>query len=386
MNTKTSATSADYRLAGLESVTVTSDVAKFVYFKNPEQFLKSGSRPYQLILSKPAISKYSDVIYTPIVQSYSQRLGCLYDENLDRISTSIKKYKLDDKVLSTDPIRFNGDPSELPVYEKPVLYLGYINPHFGHFLLESLGRWWPLTEDLNHIDNYLFHVRESADLERPFIKDCFSALGINRNNMVVFDRPVRLKSVIIAEPSLQIGSHIFSKYKELLNKLSIALGSQAKNRSDQPVFLSRSSEKGGVRTYVGEEKVEQFLVDKGVRIVYPSRLPLSKQFRVVNEHNLVIGFQGSQMFNLIGALDSRTVITLADQRVISTNLLVDKCFGHDNTYVQVSHKDNQQKIKNGILKLLGPTTRRFMNDKVQFNQRHIVDHEKAIDWLESVIA
>jgi hypothetical protein len=357
----------------------------FINHSNPARLFEGLKRPYRLITRKPDLVEYSNVIYTPSViatnDKLKQNLGCLYDEELNLIENTLIRKRLTDESRSTDPPQFSGKASDLPVYEKPVLYLGFINPHFGHFILESIAKWWPLTEMPDDVDQFLFHVADPKVLERKFVKDCLSAMGMNSSNMLFSDQPMRFKKVFVPETSFQLNSHIYTKFKDTLNKLSISFGNEGIKPSDQPVFLSRSQETRGVRTYVGQEKVEEFLESRGVRIVHPSRLALEEQFKVVNEHKYIIGFQGSQLYNVIGALEPRITYTLTDRRILRSNLLIDKCFGHESTYAKVCKISLEEEFINSVNKVTGLFIKRKAFNRVPFNTRHIVDYDQAVDVL-----
>ena len=159
MNSLPAVTYSDPRRAADDptAIAITSDDFRFVHFSKPERFFR-GERPFRLIPAKPALTTHSDVIYTPAVRGGAkQRVGCLYDRELNQIPHSLTLRRRSDDLFNTDPPRFAGDVDDLPVYDRPVLYMNHIRPHFGHYIMETLSNWWALTENLGDIDRYCFH-------------------------------------------------------------------------------------------------------------------------------------------------------------------------------------------------------------------------------------
>lgn len=382
MNSIPAATYSDpIRLANEPAeMDITSDDFRFVYYSKPERFFR-GQRPFRLIHSKPALTTFTNVIYTPAIRGGAkQRLGCLYDDELNVIDHSLTLRRRADDLFNTDPPRFTDDLSDLPIYDRPVLYLNHIRPHFGHFLMETLSYWWALAEDLGDIDRFCFHVYNPTLLERPFIKACLNAMGITAENLVTFDRPTRLSRVIVPQTSFQLQSHIHTAYRDSMNKLAAALGVADARTTDQPLYLSRTAHKSGVRQYIGEEKVESFLAERGARIVHPQQLPFREQFKVINEHTHILGLQGSQLTNIIGALEPKKVTYFTEETPWGGSILINKCYDNQATFVKVCDAARVTRT------YYSTVMRRLTGKKSEFDgfsKAHKVDHKRAITWLKN---
>lgn len=361
---------------------LTANDFHFAFHPNPDRIFDKGKRPFRLIHGKPSLETYSNAIYAPAIRTPKQKLGCLYDEAGNRIEASITRRNRSDMVYNTDPLRFEGDAGNLPVYDRPVLYLGFLYSHFSHFMIETLGHWWGLTENLG-VDRYLIHIGDLAYLDRSYVKAAMEALGLNRDNLVFFDQPTRLSRVIVPGNSMQIHSHVYSSYKDLFNRLSLALGAADAAPAEGSVFLSRSKDKHGVRRYHGEEEIEAFLAERGVHIAHPGQLPFHEQVRLINEHRRIIGFQGGQMLNIGFAMEPKEVIYLTDNRVWGSSLLTDISFGHDSTYVKVA--DTENVLREFYRAVVRRTTGRRVKTN-GFSRGHTVDLERTTTWLAQALA
>ncbi|HOU41819.1 MAG TPA: glycosyltransferase family 61 protein [Promineifilum sp.] len=382
-STATQATNARQNGTAVTEVPLSSADFHFAFHPNPDRIFDRAQRPFRLMRGKPSIKTYTNAIYAPAFRTAKQKLGCLYDESGNRIEASITRRNRSDMVYNTDPLRFEGNAKELPVYDRPVLYLGFLYSHFSHFMIETLGHWWGLTEELGGIDRYLIHISDTSYLERSYVKAAMDALGITRDQLVFFDQPTRLSRVVVPANSVQIHSHIYTSYKDIFNKLSLALGAADVAPTERAVFLSRSKDKHGVRRYHGEEEIEAFLAERGVTIAHPGQLPFREQVKLINEHSRIIGFQGGQMLNIAFALQPKEVVYLTDNRVWGSSLLTDICFDHSSTYVKVADTENV------LREMYRAVIRRTTGKRVKtggFSRGHTVDLDRTTAWLAQMLA
>lgn len=88
------------------------------------------------------------------------------------------------------PVRYADVETTLP--DADYIYVGYVHTHFGHFLTDTLSRFWPLLQDRWSEARLLFHGWGTPSewwAERPWMVDIFSALGVGRGAMGRTRRP-----------------------------------------------------------------------------------------------------------------------------------------------------------------------------------------------------
>jgi hypothetical protein len=94
--------------------------------------------------------------------------GGVFDENNNLIEIS--------KDLYTAPAVGYPQKLAIPSYktvDNEVIYLGYLGSHFGHFLVESLSRFWFLLESRNKTKDLVY----VSPKDNPFISDILSFVG-----------------------------------------------------------------------------------------------------------------------------------------------------------------------------------------------------------------
>lgn len=366
--------------ATVPDIPLTSDDYRFVYYRNPDRFFRAAPLHYRIAPAPPALRAYSNVIYTPATRLSKPFDGCLYDSELTRIDASCVRRQRTETLLSTEPERYEGNPSELPVYDRPVLYLGRMHRHYGHWLQESLGSWWPLAEKPDGIDRFLFHIPDPRLFERHYVKACLSAMDVAPESLLHFDRPTLLRNVLVPDPALRLHSSINLKYRDFSHKLAAALGAEDVTPTDQPMYLSKRLLEAGVRRFDGEDELETYLERRGVNIVYIEQLPFQEQVRLYNRHRTILGITGSGMLTINLALEPRTTIYFAETPPMPSCLLVDRCFESDATYLNVCTNEStwnsiQRRIKK---KLTGNARDKRKNG---FKMQYELDTKRATDWL-----
>lgn len=358
-------------------VPITQNDFVFINYPNIQRAFKT-TRPYNLVTSSPSLETYTNAIYQPLSQTLFN--GCLYNEQKERIEESCVKRGLTDNCLTKDHLRFAGDTHDLPTYEQPLLYLGHLLPHYGHFLLESLSRWWPMRASLGDVDHYLIHLRDAKSLDLPYVKTCLAALKIDRDKILYFDQPTKLKQVVVPQASFQIYSHVFTQYKELAGRVASELCHTELKPTEQPLYVSRRLLSSGLSNYRGEEHIEEFLLKRGTKVIHPQKLSLAEQVQLYNEHKTIIGLNGSGLLNIAFSLSAKNVITLTHHFLAPNYFLINKCFNANATYIQACTKTDRLRWLLDIV--LGQTVKRTnLNSQRKLNRIYNLDYKRTINWL-----
>ena len=200
-------------------------------------------------------------------------------------------------------------PEGCRTINEPMLYLGWLQDHWGHFLTEGISRLWarhvhPETHDLNSFTAFGYPLA-------PQVTDYLRWLGLSGTRFTHFDQAVRIETCFIPAPSFTDRTEAFAAH--LLPSQQMAeLSSFARQRgtTSRPVYLSRSRLGFGRKTR-REEELEQALSNRGVLIVYPEQLSLQQQIALFNTHEVFIGTWGSAFHGMSLSLEPRR---LSDRR------------------------------------------------------------------------
>ena len=161
---------------------------------------------------------------------------------------------------------------------------GYLFNHFGHFLLESLNRYYALK-----INTRIPVVFVSPDDDiNPWQKQIFKLLNIE-NQIFIIKKPTQVRELIIASPA---SSALKAMREEQFEALGVfASKDVVKSRK---IWLSRSNWRF---SKVHEEKhIENEISRSGWSIIHPEQLSVEQQLTVLTKAEFVAGLDGSAFY------------------------------------------------------------------------------------------
>lgn len=188
------------------------------------------------------------------------------------------------------------DLDEAP--DEVYVYGGFISPHYGHFIINSLARQWPRVRGPQPKIKILSHGPANPDhwFGRPFIKEIFNALGLMREDFVTFDRPTLIPRLIVPLTSLREQHYVHAVFGELCARIGRnLLGAEHSVRDARPAYLSKAGLKSGVGRIVNEIRIVEILDREGVEIVFPEQIDLRSQIRLFAERERICGMGGSAL-------------------------------------------------------------------------------------------
>ncbi len=215
------------------------------------------------------------------------------------------------------------------------IYGGRISTHYGHFLINTLPRFWNIIKLRTPRTRILCHGagRPEDWFAIPFIAQAFHLLGLTQHDFVSFDENVRLRSVVIPSTSLEEQKAGYRAYR----RLCFDMGERVRNAtileaSDRPLYFSKAKLSSAVGHIVNESDMDAVLLAAGVKIVYPEHLPLQEQIRLMSSHERILGSSGSFLHTSIFC-SARHITCLNVTEQINTNYtIIDKLSGHDASY------------------------------------------------------
>lgn len=222
----------------------------------------------------------------------------------------------------------------------PVIYIGRPHiRHFGHFLLSTVSRLWALRELLAEPLPLLYHGPPVSHLlaQAP-IRSAFEALGLGPERFLRYGRPVRIPRVIVPATSFVERQRTHIEFRHCLGWLGDGLGiaHDSVNRSEQPLYISKSRLSAGNRRLVGEAELDEHMRTLGARILHPETLPLAEQAAVIAEHRVLVGTVGTG-FHLAGLCNApKQILALCPGPSMSANFgLLDALFDNRSRYIWV---------------------------------------------------
>lgn len=224
----------------------------------------------------------------------------------------------------------HGDFARLPANRRPkrrlegayfhadVAYSG----HYGHLLTEVVSRLWAweaakaAIPELKLIFRLPNRRSDDAALERTL----FGAYGVDPDDIVITRAPVWVDTLVGATPMWhnhaphwahpQIQDRVWSPMTDRLGAGREGLGPK--------IFVSRRPDTKH-RPCRNTGEVEAFFADRGFAVVRPENHPLAEQAAIFRDAEVVAGFGGSGMFNVMHCRRLRHLVVLSHESYTARN-------------------------------------------------------------------
>lgn len=294
-----------------------------------------------LMHGDPPASTYYNVIYMPY--SAGNRWG-LYDQGGNIIEQSVD-FRGPERELRNQVITPIGNHSPDAQIIAPCIYGGYINYHFGHFLVNTLSRLWPYYRRNVRL-KIIFHGDAVTALSWPFARIILGALNIDWSIIESPKEPVLLKEVIVPSTSFIEQEAVYSIFGDLCRQIFHNLGIDTASVNTRDVaYVSKTKLSSGVGRFANEEVLEEQMRSAGVEILYPETLEFKEQLQRVIEHRTLIGTTGSFFHNTAFSPIPRHFVCLNPIPNINTNfVMIDKISNCNAEYFyppEVKYKHGQ---------------------------------------------
>lgn len=283
------------------------------------RWLKSEPKLYEL--EDAYLSRFHNRKILPEEQgkvpSHARRaiMGCVYNSRGQKIEASVRQGGFGgDHVIACDPDHIDGSPRGVKTLTGKSLYLGYHMDHYGHFLTEFLPRLWPQVDfsSFDHILAYPFifgrKVRgyHKALASRIVGFDLFSKLTITHGDLVC-------ESLAIPESLIQINQAIHPAVARVFGLVSSEAAPEEAGSVSRWIFLSRSAQLRNQR--VGNvAEVEAVFRQTGFDILYPEQMTMDEQLERYRGAEVIAGFSGSALHNIVFSSPNTVLIEVGDQR------------------------------------------------------------------------
>ena len=247
----------------------------------------------------PKVRTFQDVLY--VDWKHDARWG-LFESDETPIEAAIDRLPTGEAIHQVPEVPPRARMRELETLDEELLYIGKFNPHYGHFLVESLPRFWMLSNGMSLQRRLLFHSNAHKDFfpHHPFARAIFGALGLSEDSFVASSVSMKVRSVIVPEPSYRSQVYGHPAYRRLCKGIGDRLlADHDLRRNDRPVWLSKSALRGGVARVSNEWLVEQALERAGVEILRPELMSFTEQLRIFATRSVVMGTTGSALHSII---------------------------------------------------------------------------------------
>lgn len=247
----------------------------------------------------------------------NQYKGSIYDHR-GRLIQSTLRFNNGD-IVPADPeilaphLSFKGVP-EL------TLYGGSLFPILGHFLVETLGRLWPLLQYKGPTQLY-FHHWPGLNIEDFRTNDMythiFNALGNDIQTIRLIDEEMKFTNMILPDTMSIYHSYMHPGMNTLYDKI-VDFSYRTDSQTYSKIFLSRSRWLEN-RRIQNEELLDEIFDRLGYKIIYPEQMKSHELVNLLSKAEMIAATDGSHA-HLVSFASPNTKFISLDTRIIPTQV------------------------------------------------------------------
>jgi capsular polysaccharide biosynthesis protein len=279
-------------------------------------------------------------------------------------------YRDTERVISGPEPYFPSEfPQDLDCHPGTIMYMGYLNPHYGHFIINTLPRFWPLLYGREKLPELCCHVVGTVQefLEMNFAKTIFASVGLTEG-LNTFDRPLRISTLLVPDTSLHEQFGVHRIFGELCKQVGRDLWREDEvDTISDPLYLSKTRLKIGVGRFADEERIVAKLSEAGATIFFPEEHTFADQVATMARHKTIIGTTGSAFHTSIFSAPARKIIGLSPTALTNTNYTMldiinknrsryffpkDVSYSHTGQFQTTHHPADPEGIAADLIKLL----------------------------------
>jgi len=183
-----------------------------------------------------------------------------------------------------------------------MMYGGYLRSQWGHFLMNSTARLWPLfTGAVTDVDRIVF-FSDSADCSvKGNMARFFELAGIADKVEVVKSGRFSAAEVIVPDIALEHPLFFSREFMTPFDALRRAVPGDNQAVRTRRVFMTRSGLPGASKNEVGIDDVDRFFAANGYDVISPERMTLDELVMVLAEACTVASVSGSLAHNFVFA-------------------------------------------------------------------------------------
>ena len=185
--------------------------------------------------------------------------------------------------------------SEIQTLAGRYMFAGPLFGHFGHFLVESICRFWAVPHLAGKIDGIVFvpkfqnRPQHVLDVFRPLIEQ----LGIDVPVLNLED-PTRIETLYVPQQGFGMFEMIEGA-PEFRDYVRQSCGKTVKADGPEKIYISRSALPAARGSLLGEARLEELLAAEGYTAFHPQKHNFEEQIATYKAARRIISIDGSPL-------------------------------------------------------------------------------------------
>lgn len=228
----------------------------------------------------------------------------------NKLSHHLRGKNLD--VFKNEPLFFDREQPLIALKGK-FIFCGWLIPHYGHFLMETLSRLWCLNELNSSEFTFVFNYYNDGNCfleEKEWAKELLLSFGVTPEKIIFADGNYQVDRLYVPSQSMVLHSSVNCKAQAYIWDTINSHLYRSGEDTPKKIYLSRSKLVRDKRKMLNELEVESVFQEAGFAIIYPESMSLSEQVTLMANADVVAGPSGSALHNAAFMKADALVISL----------------------------------------------------------------------------
>ena len=285
------------------------DEKYYLYGKRQKLFKELDIKEKYKYNKKCEYKEYSNACILPD----NNHLGGVVDENGQFIKESVY---IGDWVKRGGYYEYNKE--NIISINKTVIFLGFFYKHWGHFLLDSIGRLW-ISNELDVHEYYWVYLESDNQSIDGNYREFLEYLGFDMNKRIIIHDVSRFDSVIIPEVCRNNCYQHTDDYEKTFSRIILNSNFEEVEVPDK-VYLSRQKFPEAISKERGEKNIQENYKKNGYTVFYPEELSLKKQIAIFQKTKEIVCINGTISLNFVFSSPDIKLIILNKTSLVHRNM------------------------------------------------------------------
>lgn len=231
--------------------------------------------------------------------------GGVVDENGNYVEMSKTKARVVGKYeIKNDECKF---------IDKKVVFCGYFNRAWGHFITESVSRLWYALKNDATIDNYVFIIERNtqSDFKGNYL-EFLKLLGISEKT-IILNEPTIFSEVIVPEEGFVYSDHYTQSFIEMYKYICDKALKMYSGPIYERVYFSKVRLESSITSNININSIDKYFRINGFKIFYPEQLNLIDMIGILQNAKEFAGISSSLLHNHLFGSSNLKVIAIEKQ-------------------------------------------------------------------------
>ena len=243
--------------------------------------------------------------------------GGIYNSKGNLIKSSIRDYDSDCLYKYNDIHEI--DIEDFLFVPSNSVFIGHITNHYGHFLLETMSRFWVFLFNYLHkfqIKNIVFIKWIDENYKYNLFEIISNMLNLNKYKIIFVNEPTKFENIFIPQKLCNINKKILIEQKFIYDELLKSCYFNPNAKIHKKIYITRFR---GSKRVKNENDIINLFKKYNFYILNPEVKNFRNDIFLYKQATIIAGLDGSNLHNVVFANNKTNLIYISSQRNLVAN-------------------------------------------------------------------